>query len=186
MAGEYGEGRLRPHFHALLFNLDFSDKRPWRKSPAGFQMYRSKVLEELWPHGAAEIGDVTFESAAYVARYCVAKRTGRDGWVHYVDPDTGEVRVPEFNRMSLKPGIGAQWMERWSGDVSKDGRIVVNGVQCRMPKYYEKFLSDERKEEVIFARHQAASANPGERTDERLAVRERVQLAKASQLKRSL
>lgn len=186
MSGEYGEALGRPHFHAILFNLDFADKKFWRMSPAGFRMYRSKVLESLWTFGHSEIGSVTFESAAYIARYCVAKRTGHESWRHYVDVETGEVRVPEFNRMSLKPGIGAGFMSRWSSDVAPDGRIVVNGVEVRLPKYYEKFLSDDRLEEVLLARHKASTVTAADRSDERLAVREKIARARAKLLKRTI
>ena len=44
---------------------------------------RSAALESLWPYGFSTIGDVTFESAAYVARYVLKKVTGSDAQDHY-------------------------------------------------------------------------------------------------------
>ena len=93
MCGEYGENRGRPHFHACLFNFDFPDKKVWRKTSQGHPVWRSPSLEALWPYGFSEIGSVTFQSAAYVARYIMKKATGRDAEQVYewTDPLTGEV-----------------------------------------------------------------------------------------------
>ena len=65
MCGEYGERGSRPHYHACLFNFDFPDKQLFRRSPSGSLVYRSKVLEELWPFGFSSIGEVNFNSGKY-------------------------------------------------------------------------------------------------------------------------
>jgi len=78
MAGEYGSTRGRPHFHACIFGYDFHDKKLFSRTSAGSLLYRSQELEKLWPYGYSTIGDVTFESAAYVARYIMQKQTGKD------------------------------------------------------------------------------------------------------------
>ena len=70
--GEYGEKNQRPHYHALIYNHDFSDKRLF-KERKNIKLYTSKELEELWPYGFSTIGDVTFQSSAYVARYIMKK-----------------------------------------------------------------------------------------------------------------
>jgi hypothetical protein len=77
MAGEYGELRDRPHFHACIFGLDFEDKKFLKRTETGSILYTSKILEELWPYGYSSIGDVNFESAAYVARYIMKKVNGK-------------------------------------------------------------------------------------------------------------
>lgn len=69
MCGEYGEEEFRPHFHACLFGFDFPDKVKFKTTGSGSTIYTSKMLETLWPHGLCSTADVTFESAAYVARY---------------------------------------------------------------------------------------------------------------------
>jgi hypothetical protein len=81
--GEYGDKRGRPHYHACLFNHDFDDKYPWKITKAGELIYRSPSLEKLWTYGHSSIGEVTFESAAYVARYVTKKLTGKVGNVSY-------------------------------------------------------------------------------------------------------
>ncbi len=72
--GEYGSDLMRPHHHACLFNFDFLDKKPWSNSK-GTTLYRSESLERLWPFGYSAIGSVTYQSAAYVARYITKKLT---------------------------------------------------------------------------------------------------------------
>jgi hypothetical protein len=70
--GEYGELNQRPHYHACLFGYDFPDKVLYTIRDE-CRLYRSPMLEKLWPMGFATVGDVTFESAAYVARYITKK-----------------------------------------------------------------------------------------------------------------
>lgn len=198
MCGEYGEDLGRPHFHAILFGAWFSDRYPWRLSPSGFQLYRSSLLESLWTYGNCEIGDVTFESAAYIARYCMKKVTGDKADEHYkvVDSDTGEIfwRVPEFNRMSLKPGIGAEWFAKYRSEVFPLDRVVVNGSECRPPKYYKRLLdslpSDSGIADLVdgvdFRRYLSGVAMASDNTRERLRVKEVVAKSKIKTLLRKL
>lgn len=180
MCGEYGENFGRPHYHACIFNFDFMDKKVWKKSPSGSLVYRSAQLEELWPFGFSSVGEVNFQSAAYVARYIMKKITGDRADSHYntVDPVTGEVfeRRPEFNKMSLKPGIGAGWLDKYASDVYPHDYVVINGKQAKPPRFYDKkymqMLSDIGSlewDEIEHARweksQQAADDNTPQRVD---------------------
>lgn len=192
MCGEYGEENFRPHYHACLFGFDPADKYQWRKSKAGFPLYRSALLEKLWPHGSVEVGALTFESAAYVARYVMKKITGdaAPGWYNVIDPDTGEVyeRAPEFTQMSLKPGIGAQWIDKFRADVYPHGKVVMRGREMMPPKYYERRHIKEFPEaaaELELLRLPEAKAAFADSSPERLAVKEQVAKARAAFSKRS-
>lgn len=190
MCGEYGSQNWRPHYHACLFGKGFDDMRFWRTSDSGARCYRSAELERLWPFGNSEVGAVTFESAGYCARYCVAKRTGADASAHYrrVD-DAGAYQLPpEFAKMSLKPGIGAGWFNRFKDDVYNHDYVVVRGREMRPPKYYDRLyggLWPAQMEEIKWKREQEAARFSADNTDARLAVKEQVQLARAEFLKRS-
>lgn len=207
MCGEYGENFGRPHFHACIFGDRFPDLVLWRRSGSGELIYRSETLERLWPFGYSSVGDVNFRSAAYVARYVMKKVTGdladvkfgdvrSDGALvarshyEYVDDD-GVIheRVPEFNRMSLKPAIGKRWFDKWSSDVYPSDNVIVNGKQCKPPKYYDRLL--ERIDEAQFIeikdrREFDAQAFRGDNTPQRLEAKEAVTGAKLSRLKRGL
>lgn len=85
--GEYGSRTWRPHYHLSLFGI----------SPE-----HEKIMQECWPHGHIMAGEVTHESASYIAGYTTKKLSAHD------DPrieDTG--LHPEFARMSKRPPLGA-------------------------------------------------------------------------------
>ena len=194
MCGEYGEVTWRPHYHACLFGQDLPDKEFWRTTEQGFPMYRSKLLEEIWPFGQSEIGSVSFESAAYCARYIMKKVTGDDAENHYRRFDhLGEYQlVPEFCQMSLKPGIGAGFMDKFASDAYPHDFIVVNGVKCRPPADYDRLFlrrsdrSSTVMEDIEFRRYERGLSRQEDNTPERLYAREQVTLAKVNHLKRTL
>lgn len=144
MCGEYTEDESRPHYHACLFGHAFYEDRTFWKSENGNKLYRSPTLEKIWDKGFSLIGELTFESAAYVARYVMKKITGEKAYEHYgheSDHTTGEIRFikePEYNKMSLKPGIGATWYEHYKHDIYPHGKVIVNGKKQQPPRYYNK------------------------------------------------
>lgn len=178
--GEYGENFARPHHHACLFNFDFPDKELW-STRRGVNLYRSKVLEELWPFGYCTIGDVTFESAAYVARYVTKKITGEGSRKHYYG------RTPEFVTMSRRPGIGAGWYDQFKSDVYPEGIVYLRGGEkCGAPKFYDRMFEEEEPvayEDLKERRKEMAKNNP-DNTEERLRVRENVKLSRVQLLRR--
>lgn len=86
--GEYGDKSWRPHYHLFLYGIGPSCEA---------------VVRKVWGKGLVHVGTVTHDSASYIAGYTVKKLTKKD------DPRL-EGRQPEFCRMSLKPGIGADAM----------------------------------------------------------------------------
>lgn len=192
MAGEYGEKFERPHYHAILFGIDFNDKIYKAKNQNGDNLYTSATLTHLWRHGDATIGAVTFQSAAYVARYVMKKITGDQATTHYtwLDQD-GELhsRKPEFNQMSRKPGIGQRWYQRFKHDVYPADHVITNGHPAKTPRYYDKLLKKENAallEELKNKRKEKANENWQDNTPRRLAAKEVVATAKLSKLKRTL
>lgn len=192
MAGEYGTYGGRPHYHACLFNHAFEDLRFLRSTDSGSNLYRSTQLESLWPHGFSSVGDVTFESAAYVARYVMKKMKKEEvtnGQV--VDWETGEVmpRLPEYNRMSLKPGIGANFIDKYQSDVFPNDYVVVNGHKAKPPRYYFKRLEQtapDLYEYVKGSREMRGLEECEDSTAERLAARRACMQAKLIKLQRNL
>lgn len=194
MCGEYGDDNGRPHFHSCIFGVDFPDKTAWRQAGDGQgRLYRSRILERLWPFGFSTVGDLNFRSAGYIARYVMKKVTGDASASHYrrVFLETGEIVdcVPEFNHMSLKPGIGAGWLSKFGKDVYPHGMVVVNGKEVRPPKYYDRIFAKKDPDGfagIALQREKFAHDRSAHNTDERLLVRETVAKARASLSKRGL
>lgn len=192
MCGEYGEDRGRPHYHACLFNLDFADRVPAGKSKSGEVFYTSPTLERLWGLGHVSVQPLVKETASYCARYIMKKVLGDEAKSAYsvTDPDTGEVRFrrAEFAVCSLKPGIGARWFDRFSSDVFPLDRVVAEGVERRVPRYYDRLAKRAGLdiEEIKAKREALGRAAYADNTDERRRVREVVHKAKVRDLKRDL
>lgn len=202
--GEYGPLHQRPHYHALLFGVGFPDREHYKDTGAGERLYTSSILQRLWPAGFSTTGDVTFESAAYVARYVVKKIYGqaRDVPVRrarnalLLKPyerltEDGEiVQVePEYTNMSLKPAIGKSWYQRFASDVYPTDEVVVRGRAMKPPKYYDRLLEmeDPAAREALRQRRLLESAKrEADQTTRRLRDREQVKLAQTSYLKREL
>ena len=169
MAGEYGEqcancgqnkitcGRNkcrwkktfgRPHYHAIIFNHDFKDKIATDQNNDQ-TYYISEELQTLWSdsktkrtRGICYIGQVTFQSAAYVARYTTKKITGKKSKQHYkpviLEDGTETERIQEFAQMSKKPSIGKGWFDKYHLDIYRHDVMSVNCKNMRPPKYYDK------------------------------------------------
>lgn len=172
--GEYGDKYGRPHYHAIIFGFDFPDKQFFKNLKSGFPVYTSELLEKCWPFGYASIGTVTYESAAYVARYCVKKITGKAATDHY------QGKQPEYATMSLKPGIGSTWYKRYGNDVHPRDEVIINGRQDHPPKYYDKLFEvrdPDAFEQLKEQRKAKAEQNWSENMPDRLHAKETIKNA---------
>lgn len=192
MCGEYGEQFGRPHYHAIMFNYDLPDKRLWRME-RGNPLYTSEMLTDLWGKGHTSVGGVTFQSAAYVARYIMKKVTGDAAADHYEwsDPETGEVhaRRPEFTNMSRRPGIGSTWLAKYRSDVFPSDFVVVNGKKVSPPRFYtnqHELLYPDEVRRLKARRKQRSKARSADNTPARLKAREKVLASRLTQLKRTI
>jgi len=160
MCGEYGENSARPHYHACLFNFDFPDKVLWSEKQ-GTRLYVSEILNKVWGHGYCIIGDVTFQSAQYIANYILKKKSRQDSKMmeiisimRYISYEYLEEQVEKhfrddkaeyitMSRGGRDPkgknlgGIGRQWYEKFKDDVYPSDFLVVNGQKVHPPKYYD-------------------------------------------------
>lgn len=150
--GEYGDENLRPHYHACIFGLDFSEDKELLKQDGEFVLYTSPRLARIWGKGFVTIGSLTFDSASYVAGYVMKKMTGFDADEHYVrvnaDGDRWYV-AREFATMSRRPGLGADWFHKFAGDCYPDDCVIAKGQEFPVPKYYDRLF--ERVEPAVVA-----------------------------------
>jgi hypothetical protein len=148
----------RPHFHACLFNLSFEDLEAY-ESDYGITRYTSPTLERLWGYGFVDVGDLTYSSASYVARYILKKVGYSLDPYHYMTYDLeGEITfiAPEFIGMSRgnaaykgqRCGIGARWYEKYKDDVFPSDEVPVpgHGVMKGVPRYYDEILRADNPE----------------------------------------
>jgi len=188
----------RPHYHACLFNCTFPDLIPY-DTQNGETRYTSPFLESIWKYGFVDVGEVNFDSAAYVARYILKKVTGPLAEEHYwqLDED-GEhcYLTPEYCSMSRGArkgarGIGYDFYEQYKNDMFPHDEVPVpgRGVFKLMPRYYEEIFKEENPlsmEEIKAVRQEFMRRNKHEYTPERLYQRYKVKKDAVSMLKRSV
>lgn len=190
-AGEYGENFQRPHYHAIIFGWYPSDCT-FLKYVNGVPLYNSQFLSDVWGHGYVSVGAVTFESAAYVARYIMKKINGDKQYSHYVTPD-GVMLQPEYTTMSRRPGIGKKWFDKYGKtDVFPHDEVIIKRgnkrVAMQPPRYYTDLYGleePEETEEIKLQRQRNAETHQHDTTPARLAAREKVKQAQLNKLKRS-
>lgn len=104
LCGEYGEENDRPHYHAILFGFEAPDclSCKWQLKRKDRYKYCDCTASKLWGMGNVYVGSVTPESMGYCCGY-VTKKLAKE-----IRKDKGQ--YPEYSRMSLRPGIGADAM----------------------------------------------------------------------------
>lgn len=181
--GEYGDKSNRPHYHAIVYGCDIKDKK-YQYTKNGSQLYSSDTLDNIWTHGSCIIGDVTFESVAYVARYILKKAEGKTR--HYYESNGIE---PEFVRMSRRPGLGLEWLKRYHKDVYPNDKMVIrNGVKVRPPRYFDLKMDSKNPqlmEQIRNLRKINAEKVWQENEPPRLKIRQRIKKTSISILLRN-
>lgn len=156
-AGEYGETTLRPHYHAIVFGLEIPDLKVYKKTLNGDILYTSAWLNKIWKKGNIWIGEATWESIAYVARYVTKKLTGPEAKYY----ETFNL-VPEFLVCSRKPGIGRQYYEDHKNDLFENSRYHFprsNGIGSACPsRYFSNLFEADFDTESVENRKNALKA----------------------------
>lgn len=216
--GEYGPETWRPHYHAIIFGLKLDDLIPWSKSPQGNQYYLSSSLQQVWsirkaptrygsvncltadpeffydPIGHILVSEVTWETCAYVARYCTKKLTGDQADFY---PRFG--LEPPFSLMSNRPGLARQWYDDHP-DCYDFEYINVStpkgGRKFRPPRYFDKLYDidyPDRMAEIKKSRKLIAEAAQAAKlasthlsVDEILSLQEETCLSRIKTLQRKL
>lgn len=179
MSSEYGSLHGRPHYHYCLFGLNLPDKQ-YLFSNNGEKYYTSELIQSVWPNGRVIVGDVTFESVAYVARYVLKKAQAKNQY-----PD----RDPEFLLTSRRPGLGYKWLEMYGHDAYTNDYIIIRGKKMKPPKYYDAKFAESNPDWIDVIRNNRVSAmvsHVDNQTLDRLITREKCHKARASYLVRPL
>ena len=136
--GEYGSIGGRPHYHAIVYGLDWCkecrccSKSGRRRDIAPAPGTDCALVEEAWNLGYVHIGDVTKASCGYVA--------------DYLQKSSGEVafggRLKPFSLMSK--GLGRDWMREHESELfARGGMRGKFGRKLGMPRYYVKKIVEQ-------------------------------------------
>lgn len=188
LCGEYGSKLGRPHYHALIFGYCFPDKQLWKSSKAG-NLYRSDLLDDVWGKGYCSVGEVSYASALYVAKYSTKRVVGDAAKAHY------KGLLPEFCLMSRggrtgRGGIGSEWIDKFTSDVYPSDEVIINGFPARPPRYYDVRLEKKHPElleslkakrsQAAFAAEELCAGHKVPFLYERLDAKRRIATAKAA------
>lgn len=133
--GEYGLLTRRPHYHAAVMGYFPEDAKPYKKNENGDILFTSEKLSKIWGKGFVIIGNLTYQSAAYIARYVYKKAYGGDTL------NLKKHQIPEFTTCSKRPGLAQNWYfdkEKWKYLLRNNGVPLAtpNGVKIKpIPRY---------------------------------------------------
>ena len=193
--GEYGSETLRPHFHIVLFGLHLDDLKYYKRSAQGYDYFNSPRLQSCWKKGYVVVGEVNWQTCAYVARYVTKKLTGSLA-SFYSDFNI----EPPFILMSRKPGIARNYYDENSDNIYKYDSIVLSNpekpLKFKPPRYFDKLFDIDNpvQSAIIKTQRQVMADNARKlkltRTDlpylDMLEVEEQAKIAQIKSLKRNL
>jgi hypothetical protein len=191
--GEYGDTSRRAHYHAIIFGWSPTDGVLHSSNRDGSFLYVSPFLSKLWTFGHHLFSETSPQTMGYVARYSVKKQTGQVGKEIYkhLDEETGELTPikPPFAIMSLKPGIGFNYLEKFKDDYLRTGSTIVGGKRKPLPNAYVRKLKRHNPDwhiDYSDAGQEFAHLHKDDFTFQRLADAEKVLKASVQTLKRKL
>lgn len=168
--GEYGseEKTQRPHYHAIIYNLPsliWEGSHLFTAPDVQPAYFTSPFLSKFWPHGICVFGDVNWQSCAYVSRYVVKKRKGKDRQAQVKAQEMlfpGQPFQDEFVLMSRRPGVGREYYDKHKNRIYSDDAMYINingKVQAVKPaKYYDKLYDVEHHQALLHLKRKRSKA----------------------------
>lgn len=146
--GEYGSTTNRPHYHLCLFNLPIDDLIFYGNSKAGFDLFVSPTIQDIWKHGLVFISRFSYKTAAYVSRY-VMKKASDDPSVY---SDLFDLE-PEFRLMSRRPGLGYDYFVSHSDRIYEFDEVNIQNEGSKPlisapPRYFD-YLAEKEFPELL-------------------------------------
>lgn len=177
-AGEYGSKTYRPHYHAIIFGWSPLDLERIGRSSLGDYYYTSRILADVWQNGQVVVGECTYQSCGYVARYCLK------GWSKENTMLGGRVRP--FVVMSRSPGIGGKYYDDYKRSLAGNDTVVVDGRRSILPRFFVEKIKVDYPElyAILHDRRLRNALNRPSDSPERLAAREEYRKLKVAKLER--
>ena len=158
--GEYGELHQRSHYHICLMNMpDLRDDFIFFSRENNITLYRSPFIESCWldkeyrlPIGFVTVGELTWDSAAYTARYIMKKQLGKNSTKNLIKKNLAlgfsdtVLREPEFVLMSRRPGIAHDYFESHADELYDHDCIVAKFgdrvYDVKPPIYFDRLYDN--------------------------------------------
>lgn len=141
IAGEYGPQTARAHYHAIIFGLHLFDLQPFGRSETGNQYFISETMSRIWNNGFVSVEPANEFTMRYVCAY-VTTKIG----LHPNEEFEKKGIEPPFAIMSLKPGLGCQYLlDNW--DKILDADEIIFGDESgshvfKPPRYWYKKVEE--------------------------------------------
>lgn len=159
--GEYGTKSWRPHYHAIIFNLDLQlliGKKLANLSTKNPDLYLDGTfpfLSPFWPHGQLTIGKVSEASVGYTLKYISKPKR--------VPLHQRDDRIPEFSLMSKKLGSNylSTEMREWheSDLLNRCYTPLKDGKKIALPRYYKEKIYSQSDRELIADKYRMEAEN---------------------------
>lgn len=127
--GEYGGLFQRPHYHAILFGVDFNNEN-------------YEKIQKIWKHGFIQMSQVTNGRICYITKYMFK----------FLRADAPLVK--EFQLSSKRPYLGYGYcsdpsVQRWHLDYLRNYAQIENGIKLPLPRIIREKLFSPQELEVI-------------------------------------
>lgn len=165
LSGEYGEKTLRPHYHAIIYNMPLNDLRLY-KVVGKTIYYISDMLSKIWGLGHVVVGKVNDKTVSYTCSYTL-KKVG-----FLSSPETALAAIPRlkeagkpydllkayiaadilprpFALMSRRKALGREYYENNFEEVLNglpDFKLSKIGYFDNLLKKEDEFLFDDLKD----------------------------------------
>lgn len=132
ICGEYGEKTYRPHYHAIIFGVDFLNPNIFKpKKYDNNNHFYSDKLNDLWSFGYVIYAKANSSNIGYTTRYTY-KKVGTDKKLK----DFG--LQDTFLLCSHK--LGLDYFLKNKDEIINRGCLYFNGQQYSIPRYFLKKL----------------------------------------------
>lgn len=123
--GEYGDDKMRPHYHLIVFGLSPSESREY--------------IKKIWNKGFIYVTTVNYARCRYIAKYIIKNVGEKKELVsRYGD------RQPPFQLMSK--GLGRDWALK-NMDQLQRAYLTMNGHHIGVPRYYKSLMTEMEADE---------------------------------------